>query len=113
MRAVEEAPSRLPMSDVDLTIWEVELSRNIVIPSSSVQVHWSSVKAFIDRIRTTEEDRDQARRARCEAQHDTEQIGYDERGTHWSHGPRTALEIAAEEYGQAEASRLFPPEVPT
>ena len=101
---VEPRPLPDPISDECLEKWKVQYEYRDGIMIGPILL--SDFGALIARVERAEKDRDQARRARCE------QIGYDERGTHWSQGPRTVLEIAAEEYGQAEASRLFPPEVP-
>ena len=99
-----------PISDERLEAWKVQFQYCAGVMIGPILL--SDFGAILARIARSESERDEARRSNCEACHEYEQLGYDERGTFWSKGPKTSREIAVEEYGTAEADRLFPPEVP-
>lgn len=96
-------------SDEQIEYWQVQMDCDAKI--AVIPILRRELGSILARLAASERERDEARKAHCEAQHEAEQIGYDERGTSWQSGPRTAREIAVEEYGEAVAARLFPPEV--
>ncbi len=105
---VEPRPFPDPIDDEGLERWTVQYQyRDGVVLDHILLSEFGKILSRIDR---AEKERDEARKAHCEAQHDAEQTAYDERGTGLDSGPRTDREIAVEEYGQAEADRLFPKE---
>jgi hypothetical protein len=98
-----------PASDECIERWQVQVDYGAKIVVGPILR--DELGAILARLAASERERDEAQRSHCEAQHEAEQIGYDERGTSWQSGPRTAREIAVEEYGEPVAARLFPPEV--
>jgi hypothetical protein len=98
-----------PATDEQIEYWQVQVDYGAKIVVGPIAR--DMLGAILARLVASERERDEARKAHCEAQHEAEQIGYDERGTSWQNGPCTPREIAVEEYGEAVAARLFPPEV--
>jgi hypothetical protein len=108
---VEPRPLPEPINDEGLERWKIQYQYRDGVVLDHILL--SEFGALIARIERAERERDEARKAHCEAQHNAEQTADDERGTGYGPGPRTEREIAVEEYGQDDASRLFFPEVPT
>jgi len=108
---VEPRPLPEPINDEGLERLKVQFQYRDGVFYGPILL--SDLGELIARIEKVEKERDEARRAHCEAQHTAEQTADDERGTGYGHEPHTPKEIAVEDYGQAEAARLFPPEVPT
>ncbi len=92
-----------PATDEQIEYWQVQVdfgSKIVVGP-----IDRGMLGAILARLAASERERDEARHAYCEAQHESEQTAYDERG---GPDPRTPHEIAVEEYGEAIATRLLP-----
>ncbi len=108
MSAAEKDRIRLPMSDEVLAAWEFALSGSDE-GRASVWIHWSKIRGFIDRIRTADEERDEAMRRAClfAAAADEREVSRGD-GKFAPMGPRQM----AEHYYPEHADRLFPPEVP-